>query len=528
MILLALLVLAEDQAGRIEGRVIDAISGAPVSNARISIPVSRTSGRPPTSNVATDSEGRFVIDDLSAGTFGVTAHHPRYPSAQGTIDTDAQQTISVAKGEIKKDVVFKLRPGGAVSGRVTNEEGEPLSRCPVHLVTTKLHRHAASAQTDDRGFFRIFAVPAGRYVVRADCNRPVLRPRPLAPRDAIPAETLSYKSAYHPASADLAGAVRIAVEPGSEVQGIEIRLLPVRTYVVAGQVELPPGADVMASFRTAQLVPREPDGERSRRSYASFANGKFRFEHVEPGAYWLSPAPFGPPLLHGKIAVDVVKQSIAGIVLPLRTPISMSARVEYDGEQRTASGNHPPFSILFADPERQFGSSPRVRLGEDGHWLLENVVPDRYLFQAGPQGYVSAVRVGERYVPGNVAEFADGDRGPLVVTISRSMATLKATVEGFDPKSPTQILIRAQGHEPAYMSRVEEVDSTGAFESKVPPGEYRVTATQGISSMIRIEAPIQDLIASHGERVQLKAGATTSIHLKAIPRAELLRLLNED
>jgi hypothetical protein len=297
--------------------------------------------------------------------------------------------------------------------------------------------------------------------------------------------------------------------------------------VVAGQVELPPGADPTASYRPLQLQPRERGGERGG-AYTTLANVKFRFEHIEPGSYWLSPAPFGPALLHGKIAVDVVRQSVAGIVLPLRTPISMNASVEYDREPETTAGNRPSFSVMFADLERQFGISPRVRQSENGGWILENVVPDRYLFQAGPQSYVSAVRVGERYISGNIVEFRDGDTGPLVVTISRNMATLKVTIEGVDPKNPTQLLIRAQGHEPAFVSRVMNVDPNGTVESKLSPGEYRVVATSGLSPLIRIEPPIQDHIATRGEKVQLKAGETTSAHLKVIPRAELLRMFEDD
>jgi hypothetical protein len=519
--------LADDPAGRIEGRVVDAISGAPIAKARISVPAAQGGGRLPASAVATDAEGRFVIDKLSAGMYGVTASHPRYPVAKGTIDAEAQQAIRVTKGEVKKDVVFKLRPGATVSGRVTNEEGELLANCSVSLIAAKLRQSTGAVQTDDRGLFRVFSVPEGRYYVRAECNRAVLRPQPLTPREAVPAETLSYKSAYHPASADISGAARIAVAAGAEVQGIEIRLQPVRTFIVAGQAELPPGADPTAPYRPLQLRPRDRDSERGGAS-TSLANGKFRFEHVEPGSYWLSPAPYGPVLLHGKIAVDVVRQSVAGIVLPLRTPISMEASVEYDPEPETTASNRTPFSAIFADPERQFGSSPRVRQSENGGWILENVIPERYLFQAGPQRYVSAVRVGERYISGNIVEFRDGDTGPLVVTISRNMATLKVTIEGVDPKNPAQLLIRAQGHEPAFVSHVMNVDPNGTAESKLSPGEYRVVATFGLSPLIRIEAPIQDLIATRGEKVQLKAGETTSVHLKVIPRAELLRMFEDD
>jgi hypothetical protein len=62
--------------------------------------------------------------------------------------------------------------GGVITGRVTNATGEPLIGVRVNAVMTRgaegntARRAAARPRfTDDRGFYRLYGLPPGTYVV---------------------------------------------------------------------------------------------------------------------------------------------------------------------------------------------------------------------------------------------------------------------------------------------------------------------------------------------------------------------------
>jgi protocatechuate 3,4-dioxygenase beta subunit len=84
--------------------------------------------------------------------------------------------ITVAAGEAVKDVEIKFRPAGAITGRVLNEDGEPMAN-----VTVQAMRYAyiggkrrlnpeGQAQTNDLGEYRIFNLLPKKYYVRASVS----------------------------------------------------------------------------------------------------------------------------------------------------------------------------------------------------------------------------------------------------------------------------------------------------------------------------------------------------------------------
>jgi Carboxypeptidase regulatory-like domain len=70
------------------------------------------------------------------------------------------------------NVTITMIKGGVITGRVTNATGEPLIGVRVNAVMTRgaegntARRAAARPRfTDDRGFYRLYGLPPGTYVV---------------------------------------------------------------------------------------------------------------------------------------------------------------------------------------------------------------------------------------------------------------------------------------------------------------------------------------------------------------------------
>src|SRR5439155_10393652 len=156
----------------IAGRVVAADTGRPIKRARVMVSAGGRQARATT----TDEQGRFRITDLMGGSYTITAsrtgfvdavYGQRRPLQPGT-------AIQLADGQELATIDLRLVRGGVITGRVLDEDGEPLARAVVTVQRYQYVRGerqlspAGGDQTDDRGQYRVFGLPAGDYYVSAD------------------------------------------------------------------------------------------------------------------------------------------------------------------------------------------------------------------------------------------------------------------------------------------------------------------------------------------------------------------------
>jgi len=155
---------AESRA--ITGRVVSE-SGQPLAGAGVS------AFRPPGSSgprTATNSEGYFNLQGLDPGFYRLSASLPGYVIQIPQLDPTS--TPLYRPGDSASLTLIK---GGVITGVVTNIAGEPVVNLSVRALRIRDDqgnkiRSAAFAQprmTDDRGYYRIYGLPAGTYIVAA-------------------------------------------------------------------------------------------------------------------------------------------------------------------------------------------------------------------------------------------------------------------------------------------------------------------------------------------------------------------------
>ena len=110
----------------------------------------------------TDGNGRFSFRNLEPGTYFLRASAEGYAQQEYNVRPGAASGVStqvtLSAGQAVKDVVFRLMPGGTLSGRVTGSSGEPLVNIEVSLLRNiydpdgrKTFQQSGMATTNDRG-----------------------------------------------------------------------------------------------------------------------------------------------------------------------------------------------------------------------------------------------------------------------------------------------------------------------------------------------------------------------------------------
>ena len=231
-------------------------------------------------------------------------------------------TLLITAGETLNGVDFTLVRGGVITGRVTDADGKAVIEERVMLTEADPPANRRrfyplfTAATDDRGVYRMFGMPVGRYKVlvgRSD--------------DYSPGEFGGsvYKRTYYPDVSDSAKATVVEVTEGSEASEINIaigRATP--TFAISGHVV---DAESGNPIQKVQFG-IQTSGER-RVSYLgqggwSNAKGEFRIEGLTPGKYRVFMA--APPesnLRADIVNVEVVDQEVTGVVI--RTSKAASA-----------------------------------------------------------------------------------------------------------------------------------------------------------------------------------------------------------
>lgn len=171
----------------IRGRVTVAGTGRPLRRARINISAAEL-GQAASRTTSTDLDGKFEIKDLAPARYRVSVARSGYlPLEYGQRRFGEQgRPVQVADGQSVERIDFALPRMSVISGRVSDESGEPMEGVTV-IASRSLYYEGqrrlvpiTTATTDDEGEFRLQKLAPASYVVGASTNSPWLK-RPFQP-----------------------------------------------------------------------------------------------------------------------------------------------------------------------------------------------------------------------------------------------------------------------------------------------------------------------------------------------------------
>src|ERR1035438_7703141 len=216
VLLLLLLWLQEPPKAVLAGHVLNSATGAPIAKAKVELyrEADMQNFLVPASiaTIFSDATGAFEFTNLAAGSYVVE------PDKDGYMTVPASDRLhTLDDGQHKRDVVLRLAPFGVISGRVRDEEGEPVPHMFVsamvfsYAASGRILTARASATTDDRGEYRMFEVQPGRYCIGAG---------PVFARPKSAGNDTSYQTSYFPGVIDPTAATLVELGPGQQLSGI--------------------------------------------------------------------------------------------------------------------------------------------------------------------------------------------------------------------------------------------------------------------------------------------------------------------
>jgi carboxypeptidase family protein len=535
--------------GVISGRVV-ADDGQPMGGAQVfAVGVSKSpfAGAMQTTNC--DADGNFKVTGLSYGVYSIVAQAPGYVSVQGLS----------RKYRVGESVIIRMARGGVITGRVTDEFGEPMVGVPVSAdrVADSEGKPDKSAPTmsemysvrttDDRGVYRIYGLEAGAYVVGVNVASRI---------SAGMGRTSREPPTYHPSS-PRGAAVEVNLRGAEEVSGVDIRARGGRGRSISGTVSGETQGEGLINGVAVMLygaADKHPVG------MTTLIGGQnFSLRGVEDGEYELVATRFSESMdfaISAPRRVVVRGVDLNGIELKLLKLGSVSGRVVVEAPKAECKAAFDQFKVeetlielkrddrapgvfasgLFpmeagmsfggATPEKDGGFT--VKNLEAGHYRIGPDLPDenwyvRAITQAATPKPVDLARAGFALKQG---EKISG----IEMVIAQGAASLSGRVvlsrEGAQlPKRLRVHLVPAEAAAADDLLRYAEspVKGDGSFEFKhIAPGKYLMSARQA-SEKDANDDQSRPLAWDAVERAKLRreaAAAKNEIELKACERVK--------
>ncbi|MCA1620007.1 MAG: carboxypeptidase-like regulatory domain-containing protein [Acidobacteria bacterium] len=466
----------------------------------------------------TDGEGRFLITNVAPGRYQIAPSAPAYVVEGMTDSYPPGRPLTLLAGEEVKDFDFRVERGAVITGRVTDGDGNPVISEPVQVTPAEPGGQQPprsrtidlrDQMTDDRGVYRIYGLPPGRYRVSVGQAGDESGGFTLGRRRI-------FQRTFYPGVTEQAQARVVEVKAGDESENVDITLgRPIKTYKAAGR---------FVGAETGEPVPNIPYGysalDASGRRVGSFgggqatnARGEFSTEGLAPGRYvvfnmmgaestefYTEPAMF-----------EIADADVSGVTVRVRRGASVSGVVHVEGvSDRALLARLLSQVRIFGYVESRdrtvppFSSRP-PGVNPDGTFRLGGLRPGKMHLSVSAEAAkgLSLARVelaGANVTRGfDIADGAQVTGVRVVLNYGTSVITGQISyVNGTPPAGSRAIAQARRAGVPADGSnaRTVEVDARGLFRIEgLSAGEYEVivsvfgAGSRGFSVPLSVSVP---------------------------------------
>jgi hypothetical protein len=522
----------------IDGSVVWEERSAPIPNVMVSL-VPRGSFQA-MRTATSDEEGHFIIQNVSPGDYVLRWRREGYFSKDDDVNyptSSSNLTLRISAQQHIENVVLSLIPGGIVSGRIANSQGKLIARGRITALAISyeqgrrvLKSVGRSADSDDRGEYRLFGLRPGQYYLMSEYIQ----------RNAIAGAT--FKS-FFPGVSNATEALPVNVVAGGETTDVTFRVVENESVTIAGMLldnpregnsEKPEPKSPTATMPVYYLTSNDPGGISTdpilltnvAPFQSNLRDGAFEFQGVPKGRHelwaFLSEGDF---LRFAHVPLDV-RQSIVNLRLVMMKSFVLKGKIDLPaGEALNGRDLQLQTADVIPGSIRSIGMQS-ASLNPDGTFLFSNLLDLKYLIfppiDLNKDEYISDV------LQENVSVFRDGisvgdNSAPIRVVIEGPGGMLRVKVETSNQKpgiGATITLIPEAEYRKNSLLFVRAMagpDGIVPLISGIRPGKYRLFAWSEIPAGAEKSPEFLRPFESYGTPIVIERGKKIEITVNAIP-----------
>lgn len=484
--------------GVVGGVVVDGVTDQPVRRAGVVLTGEADGRRVVLAAVETEADGAFRFERLAAGVYSLVAQKAGYLDLPRS---GRMSQLPLADGQQRAGLVVRLTPQSVISGRVLDEDGEPLQGASVTLMRRSqgIWLDGATGRADDRGAYRFPDLVAGEYSVVASYADPM-----LARKSGAAVRPRVFLTTYYPGAAALSGAQGIVVVQGAETDGIDVRLRRETAYRVRVRVE---GPEVQQD--SVYVLGR--DGRTRAGVVVKTAEPRvFDVVGLPAGSWFVVADGYSKSdeWFTGFTPIELSNADAGDVVVRLGDGIPVSGQFAYEGPE-AARPKWPGIRVRLTPPDGMRPSQQTCEVGESSAFAVHVALPGRYVVEPEgvvPKGvYLASVKISAEEYYGKQLDLIGGPLEAVTILYLYGSAKLGGSWEGPLGASAEErgvvVLAPVEPHlrrAPYLLTTPIQPDGRFQFEG-VRPGEYLVCHTlDGEISPLALETAVRLKVEPRG------------------------------
>jgi hypothetical protein len=513
------------------------------------------------STATTGADGKFSFKNLKAGSYRIVAtvngfvrteYGQRSPNAQG-------RPVFLSEGQTFKDAVVRMTPTGTVSGKIFDENAQPATDAPVQLLRVvynpqgRTYQSVAQGAANDRGDYRIYGVPPGRYYLLAgNPPGPIRLPAGgVVGLPGMPSNSQRYSVVYYPSGSEIERASMIEVKPGGETS-LDFRVQRLGSgYRVKGRIIDGIGAGLPANTQVSVGYRSLTGGGGSFSNGRNFdaATGTFELQNIPPGDYTLqvqipetNPGPIlgGPNLAAdilarqaaqaarpaGTAPIRVVDRDIEGVVITVTAGVSVNGRLILEGQPLSAIPNLQQIAIGFQSTTGAgVGPNPSgTPVGADGTFQVVGLREGEYrvaLRALAPTSgfYIKSIRYGGDDVLSKPLKFSGAGSGEFEVVLRTGPGQIAGNVTDARSQPAAGVAIFAIPTDRGRLNDYKQTvtDQNGHYSlTGLTPGDYQLFSWESIENLAHYDPDFVKQYEQQGKIVHVAESSSQNVDVRMI------------